>query len=269
MRGTKADTTEESAHKATPTAQRHTLPRPDKREALKAALPLSIRSCPPPVQPPAQQGQWAQTRRCCRQAGVQQGRGTKRTPQLLGNQLSTPLAGRQARRQSGQRTGKHARAKATRQRAAPPHKGRGGQAREVTQKGQLPHTLPRPQGRRHTAVGTNTSPDTLTWGATSPHQCKRPNETHLETRAPHMSPHSPPPAPPPPPPSANGHDERGCATRVENAATSPTRKCRARRGGRRRGHHKRERGVRQGRKDCVSPRRQQAIHEPALTSWCR
>jgi hypothetical protein len=134
VRGTKADTTEESAHKATPTAQRHTLPRPDKREALKAALPLSIRSCPPPVQPPAQQGQWAQTRRCCRQAGVQQGRGTKRTPQLLGNQLSTPLAGRQARRQSGQRTGKHARAKATRQRAAPPHKGRGGQAREVTQK---------------------------------------------------------------------------------------------------------------------------------------
>jgi hypothetical protein len=42
VRGTKADTTEESAHKATPTAQRHTLPRPDKREALKAAEKLTI-----------------------------------------------------------------------------------------------------------------------------------------------------------------------------------------------------------------------------------
>jgi hypothetical protein len=75
----------------------------------------------------------------------------------------------------------------------------------------------------HSTVGSNTSPDTICWGATSPHQCKQPNGKHFGTGKhglPHMSPRSPAPAPPPPPGPPKKHDDRRCAKHTEKPATS-------------------------------------------------
>jgi hypothetical protein len=164
----------------------------------------------------------------------------------------------------GKRTRQHARAKATGQHAAPPTKGKGrrvGPARGGHTEGQLLPTLPRPPGRRHSAVSPNTSPNTLPLGCDKPPPMQATQREPLENKL-----H----------PCANTHQLQLHLplrlTDTRHMRGESQQQAWPRNGGRRgagRGQHKRERGVRQGTKDCESSCLQGVLHEPPLTSWCR